>query len=96
MTGTTTIKTRILVHVLETYCKENKLVRSFVLSNKISLEAVIKEVTEFTQPSLWQSFEVNRSSQVSTGSSQLESISLGEFSTSSHSQSHGALNLVDL
>ncbi|XP_025112500.1 rap guanine nucleotide exchange factor 1-like isoform X4 [Pomacea canaliculata] len=43
-----------------------------------------------------RSFEVNRSSQVSTGSSQLESISLGEFSTSSHSQSHGALNLVDL
>ncbi|XP_076455431.1 uncharacterized protein LOC143290006 isoform X3 [Babylonia areolata] len=40
-----------------------------------------------------RSFEAHRSSQVSTGSSQSESSSCGDFT---HSQSHGALNLMDL
>lgn len=42
---------------------------------------------------LFQSFEVNRSSQVSTGSSHSERSSYGDFT---HSHSHGAINLMDL
>ncbi|KAK7504449.1 hypothetical protein BaRGS_00004315 [Batillaria attramentaria] len=42
-----------------------------------------------------RSFDINRGSQVSTGSSQSEASSFGDFAHS-HSQSHGTLNLVDL
>ena len=87
------------VGCVELYSKLPKIFPIFVLSLKSFLfvcvlcVCVCYYVFSLTITLMFQSFEAHRSSQVSTGSSQSERSSYGDFT---HSHSHGALNLMDL
>ena len=85
------------VGCVELYSKTSKNISDFCFFFKIIFVCLCIMCVllrfPFTITLMFQSFEAHRSSQVSTGSSQSERSSYGDFT---HSHSHGALNLMDL